>query len=362
MAQYITGTTALRFLSDKKLPHTNVNYSIDIDKYTELSKKLVFVERNTIKDDMGNYYTPVHSFEIDSISNGIRKTYNNATIESQLAGSTFTIEAIAHDVKDNTTVELYGALSDYNNNILKARHPNHIHWEDVLNMAILSCAKNEKWTIDTETYEIIKGVVANRWKIPPFKIIKKFTCDALKQNFSHNYFETLRTCGALNAIYPEIKDDIVFDLLILKLKKLGNTTYQDKLDGILPMIPVPDIGIICIKFKLHKNLPIIALLKMKMSSMRLLESRESLNKKDITEVVETSIIPFIVNLKDNDISLSDVITDNDPIKAKILKSIDVYYSMNFTTLTDKESQLTKSALRDCLFTKKINAIANIWSN
>jgi tRNA nucleotidyltransferase (CCA-adding enzyme) len=139
-----------------------------------------------------------HGFEFD--------TSPDVTIEDDLARRDFTINALARDA-DGRLIDPYGGLADIEKRLI--RHVSDAFVEDPVR--ILRAAKfaarfeAQGFRIAPETRDLMRRMVAagEADALVPDRIWKE-TESALSGPRPRLYFEALRGCGALRAVFPEI--------------------------------------------------------------------------------------------------------------------------------------------------------------
>jgi tRNA nucleotidyltransferase (CCA-adding enzyme) len=130
----------------------------------------------------------------------------DVTIEEDLSRRDLTINAIAKDT-DGQIVDPFNGLRDIQDRVL--RHVSNAFVEDpvrVLRVAKFAARFHEVgFTIASETRDHMKSVVADGEvnALVPDRVWKE-TEAALSANNARVYFETLRECGALKVVFPEI--------------------------------------------------------------------------------------------------------------------------------------------------------------
>ena len=128
------------------------------------------------------------------------------TIEDDLGRRDLTINAIAQDT-DGNLVDPYGGIADIRNRIL--RHVSHAFVEDpvrVLRVARFAARfAYLGFVIAPETVALMRRITADGEidALVPDRVWKE-TETALLGRDSRVYFETLRECGALEVLFPEI--------------------------------------------------------------------------------------------------------------------------------------------------------------
>jgi tRNA nucleotidyltransferase (CCA-adding enzyme) len=133
-------------------------------------------------------------------------TSPDVTIEEDLSRRDLTINAIAKD-KDGKLVDPFNGLHDIGERIL--RHVSNAFVEDpvrVLRVAKFAARFHEiGFTIADETMSHMKNVVEDGEvdALVPDRVWKE-TEAALSRDNARVYFETLRDCGALKIVFPEI--------------------------------------------------------------------------------------------------------------------------------------------------------------
>lgn len=137
-------------------------------------------------------------------------TSPNVTIEDDLGRRDLTINAIAKDA-DGNIVDPYNGKSDIDNRVL--RHVSDAFVEDpvrVLRVARFAARFSALgFRIASETMQLMRAMVAGGEvdALVPDRIWKE-TELALAGNNCRVFFETLRECGALRVLYPEV--DVLF--------------------------------------------------------------------------------------------------------------------------------------------------------
>jgi len=137
-------------------------------------------------------------------------TSPDVTIEEDLGRRDLTINAIAQDA-DGNIVDPYDGMSDIDNRIL--RHVSDAFVEDpvrVLRVARFAARFSALgFRIASETMQLMRAMVADGEvdALVPDRVWKE-TELALAGNNCRVFFETLRECGALRVLYPEV--DVLF--------------------------------------------------------------------------------------------------------------------------------------------------------
>ncbi len=137
-------------------------------------------------------------------------TSPDVTIEDDLGRRDLTINAIAKDA-DGNIVDPYGGMSDIDNRVL--RHVSDAFMEDpvrVLRVARFAARFSTLgFRIAPETMRLMRSMVTDGEvsALVPDRVWKE-TESALAGNDCRVFFETLRECGALRVLYPEV--DVLF--------------------------------------------------------------------------------------------------------------------------------------------------------
>lgn len=134
------------------------------------------------------------------------RTSPDVTIEDDLARRDLTINALAKDSEGNL-LDPFGGLRDIENRVL--RHVSDAFDEDpvrILRVAKFAARFHQHgFTVADETLELMRGMVedgeAN--SLAPHRVWKE-TEAALAASEPRVFFETLRRCGALAVVFPEI--------------------------------------------------------------------------------------------------------------------------------------------------------------
>jgi len=130
----------------------------------------------------------------------------DVTLEQDLARRDLTINAMARD-KDGNLVDPYGGVDDLRDRIL--RHVSPAFPEDpvrVLRVArFAALLAGEGFRVADETMELMAGMVASGEvdALVPERVWQE-TCRALETDRPDVFITTLRACGALARIFPEI--------------------------------------------------------------------------------------------------------------------------------------------------------------
>ncbi len=133
-------------------------------------------------------------------------TSPDVSIEADLKRRDLTINAMARDA-NGTLVDPYGGREDLDNRIL--RHVSDAFAEDpvrVLRIAKFRARFFELgFRVADETMDLMRSMVANGEvdALVPDRVWKE-TESALRGPSSRRFFETLRDCGALARVYPEV--------------------------------------------------------------------------------------------------------------------------------------------------------------
>ena len=128
------------------------------------------------------------------------------TLEQDLIRRDLTINAIAKD-DDGNLYDPYGGQKDLDQRIL--RHVSHAFVEDplrVLRIARFAARyKSLGFTVADETLALMKELAESGEleALTPERVWKE-TSRALMEDHADEYFEVLRTCGALKVLFPEI--------------------------------------------------------------------------------------------------------------------------------------------------------------
>jgi len=140
------------------------------------------------------------------------RTSPDVTIEDDLGRRDLTINAIARDT-DGNVVDPYNGMGDIDNRVL--RHVSDAFVEDpvrILRVARFAARFSALgFRIASETMQLMRSMVADGEvdALVPDRVWKE-TESALAGNNSRVFFEVLRECGALGALYPEI--DVLFGI------------------------------------------------------------------------------------------------------------------------------------------------------
>jgi tRNA nucleotidyltransferase (CCA-adding enzyme) len=138
------------------------------------------------------------------------QTSPDVTIEDDLGRRDLTINAIAMDA-DGNIVDPYNGISDIDNRLL--RHVSDAFVEDPVRILRVARFAARFFTLGfrvaPETMQLMRSMVANGEvdALVPDRVWKE-TESALAGNDAHVFFETLRECGALRVLYPEV--DVLF--------------------------------------------------------------------------------------------------------------------------------------------------------
>jgi tRNA nucleotidyltransferase (CCA-adding enzyme) len=133
-------------------------------------------------------------------------TSPDVTIEDDLSRRDLSINAIAK-ASDGTLVDPFGGLKDIKNRVL--RHVSDAFVEDpvrVLRAAKFAARFHDlDFSLATETIQLMRRIVANGEvnALVPDRVWKE-TESALAAKNTRIYFETLRHCGALKVVFPEV--------------------------------------------------------------------------------------------------------------------------------------------------------------
>ena len=134
------------------------------------------------------------------------------TIEEDLSGRDFTINAIAFDLDTLNLIDPFNGLEDLNANILRAvKDPNARFKEDplrILRMVRFGTASNR--TIDKATFDSAKKNVELLKKVTNERIRKEL-CEILQSKDVISGFNTLKDINAFPFILPEIIPAIGFE-------------------------------------------------------------------------------------------------------------------------------------------------------
>ena len=140
-----------------------------------------------------------HGFDFD--------TSTGVTLEEDLVRRDLTINAMAFD-SDGTLIDPHGGRKDLEDRLL--RHVSDAFAEDPLRILRVArfAARFEElgFTVAPQTMELMRGMVASGEanELKPDRVWQE-TEKALAEHNPGVYFEVLRSCGALEVVFPEIE-------------------------------------------------------------------------------------------------------------------------------------------------------------
>ncbi|MEM1175651.1 MAG: multifunctional CCA addition/repair protein [Pseudomonadota bacterium] len=185
----VTGTTP-QAMTERKFRPVGKDFPVFLHPETGEEYALARTERKTAAG--------YHGFAFN--------TSPEVTIEEDLARRDLTVNAMARDA-DDRLVDPYGGMRDLENRVL--RHVSDAFIEDPVR--ILRVAKfaarfhSMGFTIADETLALMRRMVDDGEvdALVPDRVWRE-TETALRSSNARVFFETLRDCGALKAVFPEI--------------------------------------------------------------------------------------------------------------------------------------------------------------
>lgn len=162
--------------------------------------------------------------------NGFETTFDpSVTLEDDLFRRDLTINAMARDFNTDELVDPFGGRNDLNDGVL--RHVSEHFAEDPVRvLRVARFAARLGFSIAPETMELMKQLVQSGEldSLTPERVWKE-TEKALMCDHPSEFFHVLKTCGASEVLFPELKRNIIFTGLALNRTAMWELPLEQRL-------------------------------------------------------------------------------------------------------------------------------------